>query len=104
MHTLITVDEFNRHPLIRIQNNLAEEVPLIETKPGIYFLLRNKEIVYVGSSVTPAYRVYSHRFYGDRTKKFDQAFYIPIKELVYLQSVEKVFIQKLQPIENKMHK
>lgn len=73
--------------------------PLDEfAQPGIYFLLRNSVVVYVGQAVDARRRIGEHL--GDRTKPFDAVSFIPcVKNR--LNAVERHYIQKLMPEYNR---
>lgn len=51
-----------------------QELAIHDVRPGIYFLCKGDEVVYVGQSLTPQSRVISHI----RTKDFDSAFFMPV--------------------------
>ena len=60
--------------------------------PCVYFLCRNKVVVYVGQSINLGGRVAAHY----NSKEFDTVFYIPvIKE--HLSEVESAFIRSMRP-------
>ena len=62
------------------------------TGGGVYFLVANGSIVYVGQSVNVLSRVGSHM----ESKIFDQVFYLPLPEAEY-DAVESAFIRWLRP-------
>jgi hypothetical protein len=67
------------------------QVPI--DQPGVYFLCSGDEVVYVGYSMHPVTRVYSH--ISDE-KDFDRAFYAPCpKERV--EEIEAAFLLLLKP-------
>ncbi|WP_137138681.1 GIY-YIG nuclease family protein [Azospirillum brasilense] len=79
---------------VSIQNieNLREISEVWRICPGVYFLCKNGEVVYVGQSVSPASRIASH----DKNKDFDQVYFLPCPEFE-LNRVEAAFIRYLRP-------
>lgn len=65
-------------------------------KCGIYFLIRNNQIVYIGKSTTLAFRLQEHR----RGKDFNRVFFIECEEDELLE-LEKRYIKKFAPPLNK---
>lgn len=62
--------------------------------PGVYFLILNEEVVYIGSSVNAPSRIATHR----STKEFDSAFWITVREqslLVYEGALIRYFAPPL---------
>ncbi len=70
------------------------ELTITGQVPGIYFLCRDSNVVYVGQSVCIFARVGQH-FY-QATKKFDRAFFLPCPK-EDLNTIEKHFISTLDP-------
>ena len=69
-------------------------------KKGIYFLIDNDEIVYVGKSEKSIFeRIRSHK--KDDNKEFDSFFYKEINENVDLNRIETMYIAKFTPKYNK---
>ncbi len=66
--------------------------------PCIYFLVRKKEVVYVGQSISLMSRIQGH---GD--KDFDSVFYVAVLESRIVET-EDAFIRAMQPIYNKTHR
>ncbi len=66
---------------------------------GLYFLIRDDAIVYVGSSDYPSKRVWTHR--QCRKKDFDHVLYLGVGDNEALVSTEKHWIAKLCPVHNK---
>lgn len=66
----------------------------IPNRSGIYFLLWKGKVVYVGQSVHVDWRVTTH--YGERTKQFDSAFFLPFRESE-LNHFEDAFIRAIKP-------
>lgn len=75
----------------------VEAISLAEGKDacGIYFLLRDGEVVYVGQSVSIARRVKTHR----KTLVFDEVKYIEV-DRTRLNDAERKFIMELKPKHN----
>lgn len=61
---------------------------------GIYFLVKNGEVVYVGQSVNPGFRIATHM--ADDRKDFDSAFLVPVPAS-RLNDVEGAMIRLLRP-------
>jgi predicted GIY-YIG superfamily endonuclease len=61
--------------------------------PGVYMLVHNSEVVYVGQSVSPAARIATH-IQGD--KIFDNAYLVPVPSQ-QLDEVEGAIIRELKP-------
>lgn len=72
---------------------LVEERDLMES-PGVYFLIKDNETVYIGQSVRPSTRLYEH--YGNPSKKFDHAIVIAV-ERDDLSLLEGALIRKYRP-------
>lgn len=75
---------------------IADHLRVLEEQiipPGVYFLVRGDEVVYVGQSVQIPSRISSHRQGG---KVFDLVFYLtcPAAEL---DAIESAFIRALKP-------
>ena len=64
---------------------------------GVYFLIRDLKVVYVGQSVDVIARVGSHR--TNRVKQFDEYYFIRCPE-EYMNILEAHFIAKLSPAYN----
>jgi len=64
---------------------------------GVYFLMNQNRVVYVGVTHCVAKRVGNHC----RDKRFDRAYYIPV-ELQAALAIERQYIHKLQPFYNKV--
>ena len=67
-------------------------------RTGVYFLLKNREIVYVGKSKHFTARINNHE--TDSEKDFDSVFFIPLEEK-YIKKVESYYIQRINPKLNK---
>ena len=66
-------------------------------KTGVYFLLKENEIVYIGKSVHVDSRINTHA--GDVTKDFDKACYIEVPE-EKLGQIEECLIAIFKPEQN----
>jgi len=62
--------------------------------PGVYILMHQNEVVYVGQSINPSARLAMH----SKDKLFDRAFLIPTNDLL---RVEAEYIAKFKPKYNK---
>lgn len=85
---------------IQIMNKYKNKIRQIRSKCGIYFLIKNNEIVYVGKSVCIEARVAAHRSKGE--KAFDNVIYFECPE-EEVDQIEKILIGKLQPKYNKTY-
>lgn len=63
-----------------------------DAPPGVYFLVKKKEVVYVGQSVSPYARIGHHM----TAKDFDQAYLLPVPKTM-LDAVEGAIIRALNP-------
>lgn len=63
-------------------------------QPGIYFLVKNHEVVYVGQSISPLMRIGTHG--ASQWKDFDQVFMFPVPQDL-LNKVEGALIRWLRP-------
>lgn len=85
----------------RTNGKLADEQEILENKTElvrecfIYFLIKGKKIVYIGSTTVGLPRVYAH----EKTKDFDYYTYIPCKKEGILD-LEDEYIIKYNPIYN----
>jgi hypothetical protein len=61
--------------------------------PGVYFLCKEKQVVYVGQSVNPIARINTH--WTDK-KEFDAVFFLPVP-ISELNRTEAKFIHALKP-------
>lgn len=71
----------------------VHEFPMSCFVPGIYFLCRDREILYVGQSVCVAARVPNH---GDKLRQADRIFFLPVP-YEQLDNVENALIRHLRP-------
>jgi hypothetical protein len=63
---------------------------------GVYFLMFQSRVVYVGATHCVAKRIGDHC----RNKRFDRAYFIPA-ELQHAFAIERTYIHKLQPVYNR---
>lgn len=68
------------------------QIPDHSYQPGVYFLCKNNEVVYVGQSVSIHGRIQSHK----HNKNFDRVYLLPIPESE-LNQIESAFIHYLKP-------
>ena len=81
-----------------VVNEAATDLPNIDGRAcGIYFLLRDKEIVYIGQSVDCFSRVSSHA--RDKMKNFNRACYVPVPQKE-LDDIEATMIALFKPEHN----
>ena len=82
-----------------LEDILINKKSITQTEsPGIYLLIDNDEIVYVGKSLTPEQRVGTHQ-YSD--KNFDSYYIVSCNE-EELQNLEAKYIFKYHPKYNKI--
>ena len=62
--------------------------------PGVYFLVKGDEVVYVGQSVNPMSRVGDHM--RQKIDLFDRVYFVPVPQFM-LDAVEGGFIKLLSP-------
>ena len=65
--------------------------------PGVYFLVFESEVVYVGQSMRPVGRIMDHL--KEKQKIFDRCYLLPVAESDLVR-VEAAFIRELRPIYN----
>jgi len=75
---------------IALFRNLGE-IPFAESPPGVYFLVKDDVVIYVGQSVNCYTRIQSHQ-----DKNFDTAFMIPVPPEL-LDRVEGSLIRVMRP-------
>lgn len=87
-------------PIELLKINGLQKLPLefINTPSGIYFLCRNKKIVYIGQAINIAGRICSHL--TEKRKEFDSCFFIccPVNKL---NEIEGSLITHYKPEYNK---
>jgi hypothetical protein len=71
-----------------------QQIRSVDYCPGVYFLCRGRDVVYVGQSKAPAGRIATHRSSGE--KAFDRVYLLPVPESE-LNDVEHAFIHLLRP-------
>jgi hypothetical protein len=81
-----------------IVNDTAVEIDLINIACGVYFLLKQDEIVYIGQSVDCFSRVLSHM--KDTSKDFNRACYFPVCR-EELDDIEETLIALFKPKQNR---
>jgi hypothetical protein len=67
---------------------------------GLYFLIRDGAVVYIGSSEYPSKRAWAHS--QDRSKVFDAVVFLAVPDDQLLET-EKHWIRTLCPVHNKAH-
>lgn len=78
--------------LLREHEIVKHAIPIIETLTGVYFLVLEKRIVYVGQSTNVFTRILTHA----KSKEFDSYVYIPCKKDM-LDKLESLYIHVLSP-------
>lgn len=81
---------------MRYQENDKEKYKRINKKTGIYFLIKNDEVVYVGQTKRGLARIYNHE-----EKEWDSFYFVKVENQKDLLKKEKYFINKYKPIYNK---
>jgi hypothetical protein len=81
-----------------IMETYGKKLMPVELHTGIYFLVKNNEVVYIGQSKTIEVRVSTHI----GAKDFDKAYYFecPLEEL---DEVEMELIRAVKPVLNTAH-
>ena len=74
------------------EHEIVEHAVPVSTACGIYFLIREQRVVYVGQSVNVFSRIFTHV----QTKQFDSYVYIPC-EADMLDKLESLYIHFLSP-------
>jgi hypothetical protein len=82
-------------PLLALAAILATALPIEPVRCGIYFLIRDGQIVYVGQSVNVTIRIASHA----TMRRFDSWSWVPC-ERAGLNAMERAYIDALMPEEN----
>jgi len=78
-----------------------QQIPASEYQPGVYFLCKGADVVYVGQSVAPASRIATHAVCP--SKDFDRAYLLPVPASD-LDEVEAAFIKTLNPSQQGRHR
>lgn len=71
-----------------------QQIPKSGYQPGVYFLCKGEQVVYVGQSVHPAARIATHD--ASTTKDFDRVYLLPVPQSE-LDDTESAFIKLLHP-------
>jgi hypothetical protein len=80
--------------LTKIKNLYKLPIEGLATPPGVYFLCKDQEIVYIGQGINVSLRVINHL--NEAVKEFDSAYFIPCyKE--HLTNFESALIRKYKP-------
>lgn len=79
---------------------LADNIKGIMADSGVYLLIREGRVVYVGTSKNCAARIAEHRING---RAYDKAFYIYAEESERVE-LERALIRSLRPEQNKAGK
>lgn len=87
----------NEHGRWSANNIISMSVPYT-AHCGIYFLIENDTIVYIGQSIDIMWRVAEHRKQG---KSFDRFAMIPIPA-PWLDRIERLYVRALEPRDNKI--
>lgn len=95
---IIKADEFELPPVSLLNVSPLMPVSRDVLPPGVYFLCKGDEVVYVGQSVVPHSRIHQHAggFSEGAQKDFDRAYMIPVPR-ERLSQVEGAFIRALRP-------
>jgi excinuclease UvrABC nuclease subunit len=83
-------------PEIRAEHRSIVKAAVPIQKTGVYFLIANKKIVYVGQSHNIPGRVAEHML----SKEFDSFAFVPAKK-EELDSLERAYINKFLPVYNR---
>jgi hypothetical protein len=81
--------------ILPVETILAGAIPAQPVKTGIYFLIKDNKVIYVGQSRNITCRLAGHA----QSKTFDSWYWIPC-EVERLNEVERVYIRTLLPVEN----
>lgn len=66
---------------------------MIKYNPGVYFLIKDMDVIYIGQSIQMEYRVKNHKV------NFDTFVLVPCKNR---QSLEREMVMLIKPVLNKM--
>lgn len=77
-----------------------DELPEIKAKDirCLYFLYKDKELVYIGKSINLFGRIGNHLI--QKNKVFDSFRYLEVTDIIDLEELEKIYIKKYKPIYN----
>lgn len=85
-------------PLLSPEAIIAQAVPACPIMCGVYFLIRDGKVVYVGQSVHISNRIAAHA----QRKQFDCWSWLPC-EIEGLDALERAYINALMPEDNRDH-
>jgi hypothetical protein len=85
-----------KHKRLLRESEIVEQAKPVHTRTGVYFLVKDDRVVYVGQSINVYARVNDHIKNG---KDFDNACYIPCLRQG-LNVLESLYIHVLQPEQN----
>lgn len=90
--------KINTVPPVSISNVKGlTELTHVLYPPGVYFLVNNDDVVYVGQSTNPLSRIGEH--VKSKFGKFDRVYFLPVPQFL-LDTVEGGFIKLLSPALN----
>jgi excinuclease UvrABC nuclease subunit len=78
------------------QNQILKNAKFFARECGVYFLIKNSKIVYIGSSKSISYRLAQHIFSGKEFDSFTKIICPSSDRLV----LEKMYIKRYMPILN----
>lgn len=84
-----------------VKNLMLESFGVPVKRVGIYFLLSNDVIVYIGESSNVLKRLQNHLYTPAEFKKFDRVVYLPMGNPDWRKALEKRLIRICQPKYNK---
>lgn len=95
IRVVIPPPDLTDRPPTSISNvsNLTQ-LPKHGYQPGVYFLCKEGEVIYVGQSISPSSRIATH--VSERQKDFDRVYLLPTP-MSELDQVEASFIHHLRP-------
>lgn len=91
-----SVNDVAHLPLLSLDEVIARAVSMPKKHCGIYFLIRNGRVTYVGQTVNILTRISSHAL----AKRFDSWSWIPCAK-EELMAMERRYIETLKPTRNK---
>lgn len=100
IRVVVPADEISIAPPASIEHiELLQQLPVHGYQPGVYFLCKKGEVVYVGQSSTPVSRIAQH---SASKKDFDRVYLLPVPAYE-LNNVEAAFIHLLRPSQQGYH-
>lgn len=90
--------QVNRNILLEWCNFASYRIEERDLRAGVYFLISDEKVVYIGSSVCPIHRVATHRSQGQ--KIFDSVAVIDCDSLEAAVELEGALIRQLTPFYN----